>query len=96
MADFDVQAARKAGYSDAEIADHLAAQRGFDFGQGVKIGRVSSFNEATQANDIDMVMTVRSAQVRRAFSERCRNLPGLSPNFPRRVGAFRDCPRLFR
>lgn len=35
---------------------------GFDFGQGVKIGRVSSFNEATQVNDIDMVMTVRSAQ----------------------------------
>jgi hypothetical protein len=35
---------------------------GFDFGQGVKIARVSSFNEATQVNDIDMVMTVRSAQ----------------------------------
>jgi hypothetical protein len=34
---------------------------GFDFGQGVKIGRVSSFNEATQVNDIDIVMTVRSA-----------------------------------
>jgi hypothetical protein len=30
MADFDVPGARKAGYSDAEIADHLAAQRGFD------------------------------------------------------------------
>lgn len=36
--------------------------QGFDFGQGVKIGRVSSFNETTQANDIDMVMTVRSPQ----------------------------------
>jgi hypothetical protein len=35
---------------------------GFDFGQGVKIARISSFNEATQMNDIDMVMTVRSAQ----------------------------------
>lgn len=35
---------------------------GFDFGQGVKIGRVSSYNEASQANDIDMVMTVRSPQ----------------------------------
>ena len=34
---------------------------GFDFGQGVKIGRISSFNEATQMNDIDMVMTVRSS-----------------------------------
>ena len=33
---------------------------GFDFGQGVKIGRVSSFNDATQANDVDIVMTVRS------------------------------------
>jgi hypothetical protein len=35
---------------------------GFDFGQGVKIARVSSFNESTQGNDIDMVMTVRSPQ----------------------------------
>ena len=34
---------------------------GFDFGQGIKIGRVSSFNAATQANDIDMVLEVRSA-----------------------------------
>lgn len=34
---------------------------GFDFGQGVKIGRISSFNEATQMNDIDIVMTVRSS-----------------------------------
>jgi hypothetical protein len=34
---------------------------GFDFGQGVKIGRISSFNEATQMNDIDIIMTVRSA-----------------------------------
>ena len=35
---------------------------GFDFGQGIKIGRVSSFNESTQMNDIDIVMTVRSRQ----------------------------------
>lgn len=34
---------------------------GFDFGQGVKIGRISSFNSATQLNDIDIVMTVRSS-----------------------------------
>jgi hypothetical protein len=33
---------------------------GYDFGQGVKIARVQSFNQATQLNDIDMVMTVRS------------------------------------
>ena len=30
MSDFDVQGARKEGYSDAEIADYLASQRGFD------------------------------------------------------------------
>lgn len=30
MADFDVQGAKAAGYSDAEIADHLAAAHGFD------------------------------------------------------------------
>lgn len=34
---------------------------GFDFGQGVKIGRISSFNPVTQMNDIDIVMTVRSS-----------------------------------
>jgi hypothetical protein len=33
---------------------------GYDFGQGVKIARVQSFNESTQMNDIDIVMTVRS------------------------------------
>jgi hypothetical protein len=38
MADFDVQAARKAGYTDAEIADHLAAQRGFDVGAARQSG----------------------------------------------------------
>ena len=27
---FDVEAARAAGYSDAEIADHMAQSRGFD------------------------------------------------------------------
>lgn len=30
MSDFDVLGARKAGYSDKEIADYLAAQKGFD------------------------------------------------------------------
>lgn len=35
---------------------------GFDFGQGVKIGRVSSFNEAAGRNDVDVIMTVRSPQ----------------------------------
>jgi hypothetical protein len=34
---------------------------GFDFGQGIKIGRVQSFNSTTQMNDIDIVMTVRSS-----------------------------------
>lgn len=34
----------------------------FDFGQGVKIGRVTSHNSATGMNDVDIIMTVRSAQ----------------------------------
>ncbi len=34
---------------------------GFDFGQGVKVGRISSFNEAMQMNDIDIILTVRSS-----------------------------------
>ena len=35
---FDVEAARKAGYSDAEIADHLAQSRGFDAPAARKAG----------------------------------------------------------
>lgn len=35
---FDVEAARKAGYSDAEIADHLAQTRGFDTATARKAG----------------------------------------------------------
>ena len=35
---------------------------GFDFGQGIKIGRVSSFNSAKQVNDVDIILEVRSAQ----------------------------------
>jgi hypothetical protein len=34
---------------------------GFDFGQGIKVGRIRSFNHATQENDIDIIMTVRSS-----------------------------------
>ena len=34
---------------------------GFDFGQGVKIGRISSFNSKTQMNDIDIILTARSS-----------------------------------
>lgn len=38
MADFDLQGARKAGYSDAEIADYLGKQRGFDVSGARKAG----------------------------------------------------------
>lgn len=39
MADtFDIEGARKAGYSDAEIADHLAQSRGFDAAGARKAG----------------------------------------------------------
>jgi polysaccharide lyase-like protein len=34
---------------------------GFDFGQGMKIGRVSSFNGAKQLNDMDIILAVRSS-----------------------------------
>jgi hypothetical protein len=33
----------------------------FDFGQGIKVGRIRSFNPATESNDIDIIMTVRSS-----------------------------------
>lgn len=35
--------------------------KGFDFGQGIKVGRVRAYNRETQANDIDIVLVVRSA-----------------------------------
>lgn len=35
---------------------------GFDFGQGMKIGRVSSFNASTQKNDVDIILEARSAK----------------------------------
>jgi hypothetical protein len=34
---------------------------GFDFGQGIKVGRVRSFDHANQTNVIDIIMTVRSS-----------------------------------
>jgi hypothetical protein len=34
---------------------------GFDFGQGIKVGRIRSYNHATQTNDVDIIMTVRSS-----------------------------------
>jgi hypothetical protein len=48
---------------DADVL-HVRAyynfSEGFDFGQGVKIGRASAFNGS--GNDIDIIMTVRSPQ----------------------------------
>lgn len=38
MADFDVQGARKSGYSDAEIADYLAGSKKFDVGAARQAG----------------------------------------------------------
>jgi polysaccharide lyase-like protein len=33
----------------------------FDFGQGIKVGRIRSFNPVTESNDIDIIMAVRSS-----------------------------------
>lgn len=38
MSDFDIEGARKAGYSDAEIADHLGKLRSFDVGAARSAG----------------------------------------------------------
>jgi hypothetical protein len=43
------------------VRSYFYFDQGFDFGQGVKIGRVSSFNPVTQMNDIDVILVVRSA-----------------------------------
>ena len=50
-------------YLSANVVDVRAYYNfasGYDFGQGVKIARVQSFNDATQLNDVDIVATVRS------------------------------------
>ncbi len=43
------------------VRTHFYFDKGFDFGQGVKIGRVSSFNDSKQANDIDIILAVGSS-----------------------------------
>lgn len=42
MSDFDIDGARKAGYSDTEIADHLGQSRGFD----VKGARAAGYSDS--------------------------------------------------
>lgn len=51
---FDVEGARKAGYSDAEIADHLAQQRSFD----IKGARAAGYG------DSDIVAHLSAAQTK--------------------------------
>jgi hypothetical protein len=48
-------------YADTlDVRAYYWFDEGFDFGQGVKIGRVSSFNSSTQMNDVDIILQVRS------------------------------------
>ncbi len=49
-------------YSDSvNVRSYYYFDTNFDFGQGMKIGRVSSFNSAAQLNDVDIIMAVRSS-----------------------------------
>lgn len=43
------------------VRAYFRFSKGFDFGQGVKVGRVRAFNRETQVNDIDIVLVARSA-----------------------------------
>lgn len=43
------------------VRSYYYFDQGFDFGQGMKIGRVSSFNSAAQVNDVDIIMECRSS-----------------------------------
>jgi hypothetical protein len=42
------------------VRTYFYFDEGFDFGQGMKIGRVQSFNAASQMNDIDVILQCRS------------------------------------
>lgn len=48
MSDFDIAGARKAGYSETEIADHLAFRKGFDIDSARKAG----YDDATIINQL--------------------------------------------
>lgn len=43
------------------VRSYFYFDQGFDFGQGMKIGRVQSFNASTQMNDVDVILQCRSA-----------------------------------
>lgn len=55
---FDIDGARKAGYSDSEIADHLAGERGFD----VAGARKSGYDDTEIVKHLSMQATPKPAR----------------------------------
>jgi hypothetical protein len=68
---FDIDGARKAGYSDAEIADHLAKSSGFDVAGARKAGY----------NDADLVSHLAKKQ-----ASKPQAAPGVIPSDPTQSG----------
>lgn len=67
---FDVQGARKAGYSDAEIANHLASQSKFDAGAA----RKSGYSDTEIIGHLSGAKASRGYQKARANIERRQNV----------------------
>lgn len=63
---FDIEGARKAGYSDAEIADHLGSERGFDVAGARKSG-------------YDDTEIVKHLSMRAMPKSKVDQIPGMSP-----------------
>ena len=73
MADFDIEGARKAGYSDAEIVDHLAQSRRFDAAGA----RRSGYSDAEILTHLRTPMApVQPAEPERGAGETAARLAG--------------------
>ena len=79
---FDVEGARKAGYSEPEIMDHLAKQSNFDIAGAKKAG----YNDA---EILQHLSTAASAPESRGVAGEA---PAVAPERPRRKGVLKNQP----
>ena len=86
---FDVAGARKAGYSDREIIDHLASSRDFDvegaIGAGYSLGEIANHMAGMDVDDTSLLGSIGEAARRipgglaRGITSTLRVLDSLSP-----------------
>jgi len=79
---FDVQGARKEGYSDAEIADYLASQKKFDVG--------GARNEGYSDAEIIKHLAGSGPSLARQAWDAAKEVPGAVSDFAGRASDYRD------